>query len=332
MTTKHIMYKKVGDLKIYLTIYLPKNAKKVPVLLYFHGFGGLLQGSRKVFAPQLLRSVEKYKLALVTADYRLAPQVGIEEIYHDVMDCVEFIREGLAKKLEDPTAIDPEHLAVAGSSAGGLLALIAGLYVEPKPQVILAMYPITDPLGTFFKSDQIYQTYYEEQEIDESKCISPWTIARFLNPDAPVVSNSRGGDRDKLYHYVLSKGDYSWYLKFDMSTEPLEEYDEYHSWENENWRIPKQVEELGLPPTYIIHGTHDVDVGIEQSDLLVGILNRTDTVFKYEALVGEEHRFDMVGDLSSQSMQSVESIAAMDKMEKMYEFAMKHLPEPSQWF
>jgi len=40
----------------------------------------------------------------------------------------------------------------------------------------------------------------------------------------------------------------------------------------------------------------------------------------------------MVGDLSSQSMQSVESIAAMDKMEKMYEFAMEHLPEPSQWF
>ena len=50
------------------------------------------KGTRKVFAPHLLRSVEKYKLALVTADYRLAPQVGILDIYHDVMDCIEFIR------------------------------------------------------------------------------------------------------------------------------------------------------------------------------------------------------------------------------------------------
>jgi acetyl esterase/lipase len=329
MNTKHIVYKQVGDLKIYLTIYLPENAKNVPVLLYFHGFGGLLSGTRKGFPPHLLRSVEKYKLALVTADYRLAPQVAIQDIWQDVESCVEFIREGLAKELEDPTAIDPEHLAVAGSSAGGLLALTAGLYIEPKPQVILAMYPITDPLGTFFKNDQIYKTYAEDEDSDESRCIWRSTIERFLNLNRRVVSNSRqGGDRDKLYHWVLSQGDYSKHLKFEMSTK---QYDD-HCYGNENWRIPKQVTHLGLPPTYIIHGTHDVDVDIEQSDLLIGVLNRTETVFKYEALAEEEHRFDMVGDLTPESMQSVESIAAMDKMEKMYEFAMKHLPEESQWF
>jgi acetyl esterase/lipase len=92
MSTQHIVYKKVGDLEISLTIILPKNATNVPVLLYLHGEGGLLQGTRSVFAPHLLRSVEKYQHALVTADYRLVPQVGIEDIDEDVMDCIDFIR------------------------------------------------------------------------------------------------------------------------------------------------------------------------------------------------------------------------------------------------
>jgi acetyl esterase/lipase len=330
MTTKHIMYKKEGDLKIFLTIILPKNAKKVPVLLYFHGFGGLLQGTRSVFAPHLLRSVEKYKLALVTADYRLAPQVAIEDIQHDVLDCIEFIRrrdsKGLAKQLDDPGAIDPKHLAVAGSSAGGLLAFIAGLYADPKPQVILAMYPITDPLGTFFRNDQIYSEYYEGQEINQSKCIPRATIERFLDPNAPVVTNSRGGDRDKLYHWVLSTGEYATYLGFEGGI------DQCFNYSNENWRIAKQVVEYGLPPTYICHGTLDIDVDIEQSDLLVGALVRTRTVFEYEEMEGMEHRFDMVGDLTPQSMQRADSIKAMDKVDSMYEFAVKHLPEEAMYY
>lgn len=39
--TKTITYKTVGKLEIPLDLYLPQNAEKVPVLLWFHG-GGLL--------------------------------------------------------------------------------------------------------------------------------------------------------------------------------------------------------------------------------------------------------------------------------------------------
>lgn len=92
MKHKHIVYKKVGDLKIRLTIILPKNATNLPVLLYLHGEGGLLQGTRRVLAPHLLRGVDKYQYALVTADYRLAPQVDIVEIHSDVLECIDFIR------------------------------------------------------------------------------------------------------------------------------------------------------------------------------------------------------------------------------------------------
>lgn len=36
-----VSYKRVGSLEIFMDIYLPNNAKKAPVLLWFHG-GGLL--------------------------------------------------------------------------------------------------------------------------------------------------------------------------------------------------------------------------------------------------------------------------------------------------
>lgn len=39
--TKTITYKTAGDLEIPLDLYLPDNANKLPVMLWFHG-GGLL--------------------------------------------------------------------------------------------------------------------------------------------------------------------------------------------------------------------------------------------------------------------------------------------------
>jgi hypothetical protein len=47
---------------------------------------------------------------------------------------------------------------------------------------------------------------------------------------------------------------------------------------------------------------------------------------------GMEHKFDMVGDLTPQSMQRADSIKAMDKVDSMYEFAMKHLPEEAMYY
>ena len=169
----------------------------------------------------------------------------------------------------------------------------------------MAMYPITDPLGTFFKNDQIYPQYYEDQEPDESKCIPYATVRRYLNPRARVVSRSRGGDRDKLWHYILSTGRYAKYLKFDG----IDEW-EYKCYEDENWRISKQVAQEGLPPTYVCHATHDVEIDIEQSDVLVGALVRNRIVHEYEAMEGMEHRFDEQGEV---------------EMESMYRFMQQHL-------
>lgn len=85
------------------------------------------------------RGVQKYGYACISADYRLAPQVSVGEIREDVKDCIKFIREKLSSHVHKD-ALDTSRLAVSGSSAGGYLSLLAGLYAEPKPNVILPIY------------------------------------------------------------------------------------------------------------------------------------------------------------------------------------------------
>ena len=106
------------------------------------------QGHRHQIAAWMRKAPQQHGIAVISADYRFAPQVHVKEIVEDVKDCIVFIRTSLALQLDDK--IDGSRLAVSGSSAGGYLALFAGLYVDPKPNVILPIYPITDPLGWFF--------------------------------------------------------------------------------------------------------------------------------------------------------------------------------------
>lgn len=73
------------------------------------------------------KGVQKYGFACISADYRLAPQANVKEIAEDVKDCVAFVRNELSAQVGDGK-LNVSRLAVSGSSAGGFLALIAGLY------------------------------------------------------------------------------------------------------------------------------------------------------------------------------------------------------------
>lgn len=149
----NIVYKTVGKLDIAFDLYLPEgNANNLPILLWYHG-GGLLQGHKGQLAPHMRKATKQYNLAVISADYRLAPQASVQEILEDVEDGIKFIRTQLSSKVGEGI-LDVDRLAVSGSSAGGYLALLAGIHVEPKPKVILPIYPITDPLGTFFTNPQ----------------------------------------------------------------------------------------------------------------------------------------------------------------------------------
>ena len=60
--------------------------------------------------------------AFVSVEYRLVPQVGLEEQVEDVKDAVRFVREELGERMGE-NKVDAKRVAVSGSSAGTLLLL-----------------------------------------------------------------------------------------------------------------------------------------------------------------------------------------------------------------
>ncbi|CEN62140.1 hypothetical protein ASPCAL08779 [Aspergillus calidoustus] len=277
-----ITYKSLGSLDLPMDIYLPKDVKNAPVLLWFHG-GGLLQGRRDLISPHMRRNVQTRGYIAISADYRLAPQVPVNEIFEDVKDCIHFIRNDLAsvlskEKTEFEGIIDSTRLAVSGSSAGGYLTLLAGLYIDPKPQVIVPIYPITDPLGTFFTNPQPAPKGRYAASRDE--------MAAHLDRSAPAIASSGKvpeDPRSHMYVYMLRTASLAelWGIGGDVSAT-----------EQERWRIPRQIYEHGLPPAYILHGDKDTAVGVEQADEVAGVMVGLGLNVKYERVHGADHFLD----------------------------------------
>ncbi|USW47297.1 Putative alpha/beta hydrolase-3 [Septoria linicola] len=272
--TKTIVYKTVGKLDISLDIYLPsKTAQKVPILLWYHG-GGLLQGHRNSLTPWMRKAVAQHNIAVISADYRFAPQVGVADILEDVQDSIRFIRTNLASHLDDPASIDPSSLAVSGSSAGGYLALLAGLYIDPKPNVILPIYPITDPLGEFFRDPQ--------PPAMGRPLVSTHVVAEFLDPKAePVANNAGNSARQNMYIRMQADASLAklWKVPEDAAAA-------------KKWRLAKNVFDDRLPPAYFLHGDADTAVGVEQADEVVGAMLGCGIEVQYERVHQKDHFLD----------------------------------------
>jgi acetyl esterase/lipase len=124
-----ITYRTVDGLELTYDLYLPQRAAKSPnghpIVIWFHG-GGLLQGS-KINLPthfkQLAEQEHDEPIAVLTPDYRLAPQVSLPDILQDIDALLAHVRSDAFSR----NGIDVDRIALSGGSAGGYLALIAGL-------------------------------------------------------------------------------------------------------------------------------------------------------------------------------------------------------------
>ena len=113
----------------------------------------------------MLTLPETSNIAFISADYRLAPQSNINLILEDTVDAVKFIRQTLPGLVED--RINPEKLAVSGGSAGGWLALLAGIPLDGQPGSVtppvtcmVGIYPITDVDTDFYTRKQRPVSYW----------------------------------------------------------------------------------------------------------------------------------------------------------------------------
>ena len=269
-----VVFKTIGSLKLDLNVYWREHSRGAPILLYFHGNGSPLGGSRWDIPQHMYDGISKWKYTLVSADYRLAPQVGIQEIFEDVKDCIKFVRDrqGLAALLPANT-MDSARFAVSGSGDGGYLALLAGLHVTPRPGVVLAISPISDPLGLFFTISQPWDHWDETEQEDMPVEVAESLLAPSLDPNGEAVAyhvddSLADGDawRHLLYKYALHRGNLGELLH--LGSTPNAQRDPT----NDKWRIAKQLDVRKLPPTYIFHGTADDEVDVGQSDEVMGAI------------------------------------------------------------
>ena len=268
---KTITYKSVGSCHIKLDLYLPPASHTpAPILLRLHG-GGLLQGNRGGVPPHMLRGIAQHNYALISADYRLAPQAKVSEILTDVLDCLSFIRKDLIQHV-DEGLLDTSRVAVVGSSAGGYLALLAALYADPKPDVVLAIYPITNPLGSFFAAPHAHAEGKIKRDV----------VAPYLDKFAEVSSGTTpDSDRNKMYYWMLQEAALPklYGMQSDDGTHVVATAVRKHKKE-------------GLPPVYIVHGDADRLVGVEQSDEVVEALKDVGAVYEYDRPAALDHLFD----------------------------------------
>jgi acetyl esterase/lipase len=116
-----------GTPEITLLVCLPTGASTpTPAMYYIHG-GGMIMGERTLGMPTLLEMAEPLGLAVVSVEYRLAPEhphpAPVEDCYTGLVWTVEH-----ADKLN----IDPDRVLIMGASAGGGLAAATALLARDR--------------------------------------------------------------------------------------------------------------------------------------------------------------------------------------------------------
>ncbi|MEM9921148.1 MAG: alpha/beta hydrolase [Bacteroidota bacterium] len=132
----NITYKKIDSLALQLDVYFP--AKKLgaepwdelsneskPTLIYFHG-GGWVEGDRISRFLGLLPYLEK-GWCVVNVDYRLLDKTHLIGSLNDCIDAINWVKENASTY-----KFDVNKIYLSGESAGGHLALLAGMIETTK--------------------------------------------------------------------------------------------------------------------------------------------------------------------------------------------------------
>src|SRR5262249_24283302 len=119
-------------------LYHPDPGTPVPGLVFFHG-GGFYLGSATTYDPVARVLVHATGCALVSVDYRLAPEHPFPAA---VQDSIAATKHVIART--DDLCLDPEKLGVSGDSAGANLAAAVARHCRESLALQLLVYGVYD--------------------------------------------------------------------------------------------------------------------------------------------------------------------------------------------
>ena len=152
---------------IRLRIYRPEsNNESLPVLLWIHG-GGYIIGTADDDDDLCMRFVKEAECAVISVDYRLAPENPYPAPLEDCYAALKWIADN-AMTLN----IDPNRIGVAGASAGGGLTAALTLLARDRqyPSICFQapLYPMIDDRNNTPSANEIKEGMIWNQKTNEA--------------------------------------------------------------------------------------------------------------------------------------------------------------------
>lgn len=263
------IYKEVNGCEIKADVYLPPGPGErggLPVVLFFHG-GALISGSRKYLPGYQARQLNAAGLAVVSFDYRLAPETKLPDIITDIEDAIRWVRGAGAARF----GFDPNRTAVMGGSAGGYLSLMSGTFAQ-KPKAIVSFYGYGDILGAWYTTPSPFY------------CRLPAISSEAAEHTVSRRERSTGGNRRYTYYfYCRQQGIWPQMVSGfnpEADREALLRFCPIHNITQD------------YPPTLFVHGDLDDDVPYEQSAQMAAALDVRGIENQLITAGGVGHGFD----------------------------------------
>jgi acetyl esterase len=144
-------------------LYAPEHPANnaLPVLVYFHG-GGFTIGSINTHDTLCRNLCLNTPCAVVSVDYRLAPEHKFPTAAHDAWDAMQWVHLHA-----DTLGIDATRIAVGGDSAGGTLAAVCAIWARDENlplRLQLLLYPGT----TGHQDTKSHQTFAKGYVLEDT--------------------------------------------------------------------------------------------------------------------------------------------------------------------
>jgi acetyl esterase/lipase len=287
---KTYTYKTVENCAIKADVYGTSD-KTRPVVMWIHG-GALIMGNREQIDKALLGKLLEAGYALVSIDYRLAPETKLPAILEDLQDACQWVRE----KGPELFHIDPKRIAVMGGSAGGYLTLTAGFRIDPRPKALVSFWGYGDIAGAWYSQPDPFYSKMPAVPREEA----------YQAVGSPVLSESSGkNNRHRFYLYCRQQG---LWPKEVAGHDPEKEPRAFDAFS------PVRNVAANYPPTLLIHGTKDTDVPYELSVMMAKELSRK----------GVAHELITVED-GGHGLGGVKPAVVADIQDRVLAFLNKHM-------
>jgi len=201
------VYKTVGDIKLNLNFFLPKDFKageKRPCVVFFHG-GGWEGGTPDQFFPHCRHLADRGMVA-ISAEYRIKSKHGTTpvECVSDAKSAIRYVRQNAAE-----LGVDPERIAAGGGSAGGQMAAATStsksfdekaedLSVSSRPNALVLFNPVFDNGPGGWGHGQVSKCWQDFSPLHNIRPDTAPTIVFFGSKDAFVPVATAEKFRDEM--------------------------------------------------------------------------------------------------------------------------------------